>query len=58
MQCYNWWKKLFFDHPVKSDMRTYDNIRKNGTGQGDDYITVGLLDYIYLKITDYSNRFT
>ena len=39
-------------------MRTYDNIRKNGTGRGDDYITVGLLDYIYLKITDYSNRFT
>ena len=34
-----------FDEPVKSDMRTYDNIRKVATGQGDDYITGCLLDY-------------
>ena len=25
----------FFDQPVKSDIRTYDNIRKSVTGQGD-----------------------
>ena len=26
----------FFDQPVKNDPRTYDNIRKIATGQGDD----------------------
>ena len=26
-------------------MRTYDKIRKIGTGQGDDYTNVCLLDY-------------
>ena len=25
----------FFDQPVKSDIRTYDNIHKNATSQGD-----------------------
>ena len=28
--------KNFFDQPVQSSMRTYDNIRKIATGQGDD----------------------
>ena len=28
--------KNVFDHPVKHDMGTYNNIRKNRTGQGDD----------------------
>ena len=36
-----------FDQTVKSDMRTYDNIRKIPTGQGDDYTTGCLLDYNY-----------
>ena len=27
--------KNFFDQPVKSDMRTYENIQKVATGQGD-----------------------
>ena len=35
----------FFDQPVKIDLRTYDNIRKIATGQGDDYTTGCLLDY-------------
>ena len=26
----------FFDKPVKNDLRTFDNIRKIATGQGDD----------------------
>ena len=39
----------FFDEPVKSDMRTYDNIRKIATGQGDDDITGCLLDYKYFN---------
>ena len=41
--------KNFFDHPVKSDMITYDNIRKIATGQGDDYTIGCLLDYNYFK---------
>ena len=36
----------FFDQPVKSDMRTYDNIHKNATSQGDHYTTGCLLDII------------
>ena len=38
-----------FDQPVKNDLRTYDNIRKIVTGQGDDYPTNSLLDYPYFK---------
>ena len=41
--------KNIFDHPVKSDMRTYDNICKIVTGQVDDYRTGCLLDYNYFK---------
>ena len=39
----------FFDHPVKNDLRTYDNIQKIATGQGDDYTTGCLLDYNYFR---------
>ena len=39
----------FFDQPVKSDMRTYDNIRKIATDQRDDYTNGCLLDYPYFK---------
>ena len=39
----------FFDHPVKNDLRTYDNIRKIGIGQRDDYATGCLLDYNYFN---------
>ena len=34
--------KNFFDQPIKSDiktLKTYENIQKIRTGQGDDYIT-------------------
>ena len=41
--------KNFFDQPIKNDKVTYENIRKNATGQGDDYTTGCLLDYIYFK---------
>ena len=40
---------IFFDQPVKSNLKTYDNIRKNATGQRDDYTTGCLLDYNYLN---------
>ena len=39
----------FFDHPTKSDLKTYDTIRKITIGQGDDYTTRCLLDYPYFK---------
>ena len=39
----------FFDQPIKNDLKTYDNIRKIATGQGDD-CTIGCsLDYPYFK---------
>ena len=41
-------RKNVFDHSVKNNKATYDNIRKLATGQGDDYTTGYLLDYIYL----------
>ena len=33
----------------KNNLRTYDNIRKIATVQGDDYTTGCLLDYPYFK---------
>ena len=41
--------KNFFDQPGKNDKVTYENKRKIATGQGDDYTTGCLLDYIYFK---------
>ena len=41
--------KNFFDQPINSDLKTYDNIRKIATGYGDDYTTGCLLDYTYFK---------
>ena len=39
----------FFDQPINSMNKTYENIRKIATGKGDDYTTGCLLDYSYLK---------
>ena len=39
----------FFDQPVSNNLRTYDNIRKVATGQGDDYKTGCLLNYNYFN---------
>ena len=41
--------KNFFHQPINSDLKTYENIRKIVTGQGDDYATGCLLDYFYFK---------
>ena len=41
--------KNFFDQPINSDLKAYDNIRKIATGYGDDYTTGCLLDYTYFK---------
>ena len=42
-------RKNFLDQPIKNDLKTYDNLRKIATGQGDDYTTGCLLDYPYFK---------
>ena len=39
----------FFDQPINSMSKTYENIRKIATGKGDDYATGCLLDYSYFK---------
>ena len=41
----------FFDQPIKNNKITYENIRKIATGQGDDYTTGWLLDYLYFANT-------
>ena len=41
--------KTFFGQPINSDLKTYENIRKIASGQGDDYTTGCLLDYSYFK---------
>ena len=52
----------FFDQPIKNNKATYENIRKNATGQGDDYTKEMtdqgddqgddcLLDYSYIMDT-------
>ena len=41
--------KNVFDHPVKSDMRACDNIRKIVTGQGDKYKTGCLVDHKFFN---------
>ena len=41
--------KNLFDQPINSMTKTYENIRKTATGQGDDYTTGCLLDYSYFK---------
>ena len=37
------------DQTINNDIKTYKNIRKNVTGQGDDYTTGCLLDYPYFR---------
>ena len=39
----------FFDQPMNSMNKTYENIRKNAIGKGDDYTTGCLLDYLDLS---------
>ena len=39
----------FFDQPINSSNKTYENIRRIATGHGNDYTTGCLLDYSYFK---------
>ena len=41
--------KNFFDQPIDSIAKTYENIRKIAIGHGDDYTIGCLLDYTYFK---------
>ena len=41
--------KNFFDQPISSDLKTFENIRKIATSQGNDYTTGCLLDCSYFK---------
>ena len=39
----------FFDKPINSMNKTYENIRRIATGRRDDYTTGCFLDYSYFK---------
>ena len=39
--------RSLFDQPIKINIKTYKNIWKISTGQGDDYTTCCLLDHNY-----------
>ena len=39
----------FYDQPVNTSVRQYDEVRKVSTGQGDYYTTGCLLDFVYFK---------
>ena len=39
----------FYDQPINDSIKQYDEIRKISTGQGDDYTTRCLLDFVYFK---------
>ena len=41
--------RTFFDQPINSMSKTFENIRKIATGKGDDYTIGCLLDYPYFK---------
>ena len=41
--------ETFFAQPMISMTKTYENIIKIATGQGDDYTTGCLVDYPYFK---------
>ena len=41
--------KNFFNQPINSMIKTYENIRKITVGQGDDYTNGCLLHYKYFK---------
>ena len=42
-------RRHFYDQAIKNDIKTFENIRKIATGQGDDYTTGCLLDYNHFK---------
>ena len=41
--------KKLSDQPINNDFKTYEKIRKNATGQGDDYTSGCPLYYPYFR---------
>ena len=41
--------KNFLNQPINTNLKTYENIRRIATGQGDDYATGCLLIYSYFN---------
>ena len=41
--------KKFFDQPINSNLKTFENIRKIASDQEDDYTPGCLLDYSYFN---------
>ena len=39
----------FYDQRINDLIKQYDEVRKTSIGQGDDYTTEYLLDYVYFK---------
>ena len=39
----------FYDQPINDSIKQFDKIRKISTGQGDDYTTGCLLDFVYFE---------
>ena len=39
----------FYDQPINDSIKQYDEIRKISTGQGDDYTTGCLLDFVHFE---------
>ena len=39
----------FYDQAINDSIKQYDEVRKKSTGQGDDYTTGCLLDFVYLE---------
>ena len=42
-------ERSFYDQPINDLIKQYDEVRKKSTGQGDDYTTGCLLDFVYFK---------
>ena len=42
--------KNFFDQPINSELKTYENIRKIATAKGDDYTTGCVKNYKMIAI--------
>ena len=42
-------RRNLYDQPINDLIKQYDEIRKVSTGNGDDYNTGCLLDYVYFK---------
>ena len=42
--------RTLFDQSIKTDLKTYDNIRKIDTGQGNEYTSGCSLDSLYFRM--------